>query len=181
MIDLDIASSHRMVRKILNLRPHHTYQSYQPAGTPRIQHPTAPIPSRLHGFTASARCHDVLWDFSGQSWPFILALLWRALSWVSWAVCIHRHHDIMTSWHFSQCSQCLLPLWLSSTVLGQSSLLQLRAVDLFLFVVVFVVFVFGLNHWSASSGAWWGVLSCMVSESSTQLARGGLCLQLRDR
>lgn len=90
------------------------------------------------------------WHFSGERWA----------EWAEWAeqCVIHRHHDIMTSWHFSQCSQCLLPLWLSSTVLGQSSLLQLRAVDLFLFVVVFVVFVFGLNHWSASSGAWWGAV-----------------------
>ena len=179
MIDLDITSSHRMVRKILNLRPHHTYQSYQPAGTPRIQHPTAPIPSRLHGFTASARCplrffRTKLALHPGTSLESAELSELSELSSVSYI-------DTMTSWHFSQCSQCLLPLWLSSTVLGQSSLLQLRAVDLFLFVVVFVVFVFGLNHWSASSGAWWGVLSCMVSESSIQLARGGLCLQLRDR
>lgn len=180
MIDLDITSSHRMVRKILNLRPHHTYQSYQPAGTPRTSNSSNPVKaSRLHGFSPMSfeifqdKVGPSSWHFSGERWA----------EWAEWAeqCVIHRHHDIMTSWHFSQCSQCLLPLWLSSTVLGQSSLLQLRAVNLFLFVVVFVVFVFGLNHWSASSGAWWGVLSCMVSESSTQLARGGLCLQLRDR
>lgn len=105
MIDLDITSSHRMVRKILNLRPHHTYQSYQPAGTPRIQHPTAPIPSRLHGFS------PMFWDFSGQSWPFILALLWRALSWVSWvswAVCHTStpwHHDTSRNVR-NVCSPC---------------------------------------------------------------------------